>query len=169
MGRIRFHLKTIAWAEQEFRVFAQKVCDIGAGNLGFSVVAIDVTEQNLVIQTLQQSEEHFRHPIELNPDIAWACHGRRRCLLHQPNIPRISRTIRCRTAVIGAGWERCIRRTGRGTINLVGMDPDGKARGRSSLGLPARWNIPPSLEPCSRHLGADSAVLGWYGVISVGA
>jgi len=58
--------------KKEYRVFAQKVSDIGGENLGFSVVAIDVTEQNRVLRTLQQSEEHFRHAVELNPDIAWA-------------------------------------------------------------------------------------------------
>ncbi|SCY90952.1 PAS domain S-box-containing protein [Rhizobium sp. NFACC06-2] len=58
--------------KREYRVFAQKVADEGGENLGFSLVAIEVTEQNRVFRTLEQSEEHFRHAVELNPDIAWA-------------------------------------------------------------------------------------------------
>lgn len=150
---------------KEFRVFAQKVCDIGGENLGFSVVAIDVTEQNLVIQTLQQSEEHFRRAVELNPDIAWAA------------------TVEGVVYYISPTFEDLPNDTMQDRIDrwMGKMHPEDRARVRSTwlewipTGKP--WEIQfriarpdgtyrPVLSRARAHLGADGAVLGWYGVIS---
>jgi PAS domain S-box-containing protein len=57
-------------ANREYRVFAQTDQEIGGENIGFSIVSIDVTEQNRIMRTLKESEEHFRRAVELNPDIA---------------------------------------------------------------------------------------------------
>ncbi|MCZ7497328.1 EAL domain-containing protein [Agrobacterium tumefaciens] len=72
LGRNPLPPQDFRLGDRDFRVFAQKVVDMGGENLGFSVVSIDVTEQNRVLQTLLRSEEHFRRAVELSPHIAWS-------------------------------------------------------------------------------------------------
>jgi len=150
---------------KEFRVFAQKVRDIGGENLGFSVVAIDVTEQNLIMRTLRQSEEHFRRAVELNPDIAWAA------------------TVEGTVYYISPTFEDLPNDTMQDRIDrwMGKMHPEDRARVRSAwlqwipTGTP--WEVQfriarpdgayrPVLSRARAHLAADGTVLAWYGVIS---
>jgi PAS domain S-box-containing protein len=150
---------------KEFRVFAQKVRDIGDEVLGFSVVSIDVTEQNLVMRTLQQSEEHFRRAVELNPDIAWAASA-------EGDLYYISPTLE--DPPHDTMQDRVDRWMGK-------MHPEDRARVRSTWlewvpsGKP--WEVKfriartdgsyrSVLSRARPHLAADGSVLGWYGVIS---
>jgi len=151
--------------EKEYRVFAQKVRDIGGENLGFSVVAVDVTEQNRVLRTLQQSEEHFRHAVELNPDIAWAATS-------QGDLYYISPT-----------FEDLPNDTMQERINrwMAKMHPDDRVRVRSAwlewISTDRPWEIKFRIarsdgtyrEVLSRaraHVASNGTVLRWYGVIS---
>lgn len=150
---------------KEYRVFAQKVRDIGGENLGFSVVSIDVTEQNLVMRTLKQSEEHFRRAVELNPDIAWAA------------------TVEGALYYISPTFEDLPNDTMQDRIDrwMGKMHPDDRVRVRSTwlkwipTGKP--WEIQfriawpdgsyrPVLSRARAHHSTDGRVLGWYGVIS---
>jgi PAS domain S-box-containing protein len=150
---------------KEFRVFAQRVRDIGDEVLGFSVVSIDVTEQNLVMRTLQQSEEHFRRAVELNPDIAWAASA-------EGDLYYISPTLE--DPPNDTMQDRVDRWMGK-------MHPEDRARVRSTWlewvpsGKP--WEVKfriartdgsyrSVLSRARPHLAADGSVLGWYGVIS---
>lgn len=154
-----------ALGNKEFRVFAQKVCDVGGGNLGFSVVAIDVTEQNRVMRTLQQSEEHFRRAVELNPDIAWAATA-------EGDVYYISPTFE--DPPNDTMQDRIDR--WMGTIH-----PDDRVRVRSAWlqwipsGKP--WEVQfriawpdgtyhPVLSRARAHVAPDGTILHWYGVIS---
>lgn len=151
--------------KREYRVFGQKVSDIGGENLGFSVVAIDVSEQNRVLRTLQQSEEHFRHAVELNPDIAWAATA-------EGDLYYISPT-----------FEDAPDDTMQDRIDrwMAKMHPEDRVRVRStwlqwiSTGRP--WEIQfriartdgtyrSVLSRARAHIADDGSVLRWYGVIS---
>lgn len=151
--------------KREYRVFAQKVNEIGGENIGFSVVAIDVTEQNRVLRTLKQSEEHFRHAVELNPDIAWATNAEGDLYYISPTFEDSPNdTMQCRID----RW-------------LAKMHPDDRARVRSAwlqwipTGKP--WEVQfriawpdgtyrTVLSRARAHLDVEGTVLGWYGVIS---
>jgi len=134
--------------KHEYRVFVQKVSDIGGEKLGFSIVSIDVTEQNRVLRTLQQSEDHFRHAVELHPDIAWAATA-------DGNVYYISPT-----------FEDLPDDTMQDRIDrwMTKMHPEDRARTRSAwlkwiprwraVGGPvpdrvAGWNVPPRPKPCA--------------------
>ncbi|WP_374638754.1 PAS domain-containing protein [Agrobacterium salinitolerans] len=151
--------------EREYLVFVQKVIDIGGENLGFSVVAIDVTEQNRTLRTLTQSEEHFRHAIELSPDIAWAA-------TPDGTVDYISPTV-----------EDLPDDTMQDRIDrwMLKMHPEDRSRVRAawlnwiSCGRPweVRFRIAwtdgsyrPVLSRARAHVAADGTVLRWYGVIS---
>lgn len=53
-------------------VISQRVTDAADEVIGFSVVSIDVTEQNVLRQALAQRDAHFRHSVELGPHVFWA-------------------------------------------------------------------------------------------------
>lgn len=53
-------------------VFSSRVADVGDDLIGFSVVAIDTTEQMEAIRRLEESEDHFRQATALHLDIVWA-------------------------------------------------------------------------------------------------
>ena len=151
--------------EREYRVFAQKVSDIGGDDIGFSVVSIDFTQQNQIVRTLEQSEEHFRNAVELNPDIAWAANA-------NGDLYYISPTL-----------EDPPNDTMGDRINrwLDKMHPDDRARVRSAWlhFIPSQmpWEVQfriarpdgtyRSVRSRARaHFDSTGAVLRWYGVIS---
>ncbi|MFK0332857.1 EAL domain-containing protein [Rhizobium sp. NPDC090275] len=151
--------------KREFRVFGQKVCDIGGENLGFSVVAIDVTEQNLTMRTLQQSEEHFRRAVELNPDIAWAADVEGTVYYISPTFEDLPNdTMQDRIdrwmgkihpgdrARVRSTWLQWITTGKPWEVKFRIARPDGTYR--------------PVLSRARAHFAADGAILGWYGVIS---
>jgi diguanylate cyclase (GGDEF)-like protein/PAS domain S-box-containing protein len=63
--------------DRDFRVFAQKVVDIGGDVIGISIVSTDITRQNLLLGHVALSEQHYRQMAELGPNIAWSAdaHG----------------------------------------------------------------------------------------------
>ncbi|MBX9456409.1 MAG: EAL domain-containing protein [Rhizobium sp.] len=61
--------------DRDFRVFAQKVVDVGGDVIGISIVSIDTTQQNLLLEHVTLSEQHYRQMIELGPNIAWAANA----------------------------------------------------------------------------------------------
>lgn len=56
----------------DFRVFAQRVVDVGGDVIGISIVSVDITQQNLLLKHLTLSEQHYRQLIEFSPNIAWS-------------------------------------------------------------------------------------------------
>jgi diguanylate cyclase (GGDEF)-like protein/PAS domain S-box-containing protein len=61
--------------DRDFRVFAQKVVDVGGDVIGISIVSIDITQQNLLLEHVTLSEQHYRQVIELGPNIAWGANA----------------------------------------------------------------------------------------------
>lgn len=57
---------------RDILVISHKVIDVGGEVIGFSLVSLDVTEQNKSRQTLVEREAHFRNAVELGPNISWA-------------------------------------------------------------------------------------------------
>jgi PAS domain S-box-containing protein len=39
--------------------------------IGIAVAAVDITERKLVEEALQESEDHYRHTVELSPQVTW--------------------------------------------------------------------------------------------------
>jgi diguanylate cyclase (GGDEF)-like protein/PAS domain S-box-containing protein len=56
----------------DFRVFMQRVVDVGGDVIGISIVSIDITRENLLLKHLTLSEQHYRQLIEFGPNIAWS-------------------------------------------------------------------------------------------------
>ncbi|RVT69880.1 EAL domain-containing protein [Agrobacterium sp. CNPSo 2736] len=61
----RFHGRDMA-------VFNSRVADTDGSVIGYSVVAIDVTDKVDAQRLLAMREEHIRRVLELNPDICWS-------------------------------------------------------------------------------------------------
>lgn len=61
--------------DRDFRVFAQKVVDVGGDVIGISIVSVDTTEQNLLQEHVTLSEQHYRQTVELGPNIAWGANA----------------------------------------------------------------------------------------------
>jgi diguanylate cyclase (GGDEF)-like protein/PAS domain S-box-containing protein len=57
--------------DRDFRLFAQRVLDVGGDVIGISIVSIDITQQNRLLEHVSRSEEHYRQLIEIGPNIAW--------------------------------------------------------------------------------------------------
>ncbi len=57
---------------REILVFCSRVKDVCDEVIGFSVVAIDITERDAAVRQLELSEEHFRRATELHLEIVWA-------------------------------------------------------------------------------------------------
>lgn len=165
LGRDPLPPQDYRMGNREYRVFSQKVVDIGGENLGFSVVAIEVTEQNRTLRTLRQSEEHFRHAVELNPDIAWAA-------TPDGAIDYISPT-----------FEDLPDDTMQDRIDrwLSKMHPDDRLRVRAAwldwVSTAKPWEVRfriawpdgtfrPVLSRARAHTAPDGTVMRWYGVIS---
>ncbi|MBK0024005.1 EAL domain-containing protein [Ochrobactrum sp. S46] len=165
LGRNPLPPQDYRMGKKEFRVFAQKVVDIGGMNLGFSVVAVDITEQNRTLRTLQQSEEHFRNAVELNPDIAWAA-------TPDGTVDYISPTP-----------EDLPDDTMQDRIDrwMSKMHPEDRVRVRTTwlhwIATGKPWEIQfriawtdgsyrPVLSRARARIAANGAVLRWYGVIS---
>ncbi|MDH0912838.1 EAL domain-containing protein [Rhizobium pusense] len=60
---------------RDFRIYVEKVVDAGGDVIGFSVVSIDVTEQNQMLERLSLSEQHFRRMTEMSFVIAWGANA----------------------------------------------------------------------------------------------
>lgn len=57
---------------RDILIISYKVIDVGNEIIGFSLVSLDVTEQNKSRQALIEREEHFRNAVELGPNISWS-------------------------------------------------------------------------------------------------
>ena len=55
-----------------FRVLGNRVQDISGETIGFSLVSLDITEQVKLLKALEERDQHYRHLIELGPNIGWA-------------------------------------------------------------------------------------------------
>lgn len=151
--------------KREYRVFGQKVSDISGDNLGFSVVAVDVTEQNRVLRTLQQSEEHFRHAVELNPDIAWAATSEGEVYYISPTFEDLpTETMKDRID----RWMEKMHPEDRARVRAMWLQwiPSGKPW---EVQFRIAWpdgTYRPVLSRARAHIADDGTVLRWYGVIS---
>lgn len=57
---------------RDFRVFAQRVVDVAGDVIGISIVSIDITRQNLLLEHVNLGEQHYRQMIEFGANIAWS-------------------------------------------------------------------------------------------------
>ncbi len=55
-----------------YRILGNQVQDISGETIGFSLVSLDVTEQEQMIRELEERDQHYRHLMELGPNIGWA-------------------------------------------------------------------------------------------------
>jgi PAS domain S-box-containing protein len=65
-------------------VSLQPVRDETNDVIGISVAAVDITERKLVEEALQESEDHYRHTVELSPQVAWTADPQGRILSAAP-------------------------------------------------------------------------------------
>lgn len=55
-----------------FRILGNQVQDISGEMIGFSLVSLDITEQVDLIRAREERDQHYRHLIELGPNVNWS-------------------------------------------------------------------------------------------------
>jgi PAS domain S-box-containing protein len=58
-------------AERDFLLSYEPARDEGGEVIGVSVAVVDITERKMAEAALRESEDHYRHMVELNPQIPW--------------------------------------------------------------------------------------------------
>jgi len=93
------HLRTLLLSYHPARDEANEI-------VGVSVVVIDITERKLSEEALRESEDHYRHSVELSPQIPWTSDAEGRILTAGPRWETL--TGWTPEEALGQGWVRAL-------------------------------------------------------------
>ena len=87
---------------QTLLVSYQPVRDEAREVIGVSVAVVDISERKLMEEALRESEDHYRHMVELNPQIPWILDDKGNVLDVSPKWYEV--TGQTAEEIVGRGW-----------------------------------------------------------------
>lgn len=98
--------KTAAGHERTLFLSYQPVRDEAGEVVGVSVAVIDITRRKLIEEALRESEDHYRHSVELSPQIPWTSDADGRILTAGPRWEMV--TGWTQEQALNDGWVKAL-------------------------------------------------------------
>jgi PAS domain S-box-containing protein len=133
--------------------------------IGISVAAVDITERKLVEEALHESEDHYRHTVELSPQVTWTADPQGRILSAGPRWQELTGLTLEET--LDNGWLKALHPDdvpgtveGWATAVKAGEPVDVEYRiGRGD----GEWHWVRARAAPRRN--PDGAIMRWYGTV----
>jgi PAS domain S-box-containing protein len=93
----------------------QPVRDEAGEVMGVSIVINDISERKRVEQALRESEEHYRHMVELNPQMPWIMDTKGNAVEVNPRWEKLTGFTKEQT--LGLGWMNALHPDDVGPVN----------------------------------------------------
>ena len=141
----------------------QPTRDEGGEVVGLSVAVVDITDRTVTQVALRESEEHYRHAMELNPQIAWTADAEGQIIEASPQWTMVTGMTEEQSQ--GWGWSKAVHRADverasrewRQSIE-TGQPVDMEYRVRNKAG---RWQW--MRARAAARLDSEGKVVKWYG------
>jgi PAS domain S-box-containing protein len=137
--------------------------DEGGEVVGISVAVLDVTDRTNTQVALKESEEHYRHAIRLNPQIAWTADAEGMVTEASPQWTALTGLSERQSK--GWGWSKVLHPEDAGRVAVdwkrsidTGEPVDMEYRIRNKKG---RWQW--IRARAAARLDADGRIMRWYG------
>ena len=143
----------------------QPVRDEADEVIGVSLSAVDISERKRVEEALRESEDHYRHTVELNPQIPWLMDGEGKNIEVSPRWETTTGLTREKTS--GDGWMDALHPDDRKRIAPILED---SLRSSKPIDVEYRVRLPRGGWMWMRSRGSPrfncaGKVIRWYGSV----